>query len=1033
MRLSELSIQRPVLATVMSLLVLVAGAAALLALPVREFPDVEETVVSVMTTYRGASPETVESTLTEPLEQVLNGVDGLRTLRSASGFGASAITLEFHAGRDIDEAATDVANAVQQVVGELPAEATHPVIRKLGAHAFPSTWLSVASERYSPHDLSDIADRIVKPPMQVLPGVGSVELGGERRYAMRIWLDPARMAAHRVDALDVQRAIRESNLQLPAGELEAEARKFTIDANARIDDPAAYEQIVLRKENGRLVRIGDVGWAELGSENYQYITRYSGRPIIGVGVARQSRANELEVARAVRAALPEVRKALPQDVDLFVSLDRALFVEASLAEARFALWQALLAVLAVNLLFLRSLRSTAITAVAIPVSLLGTCAAMWALGFSINLFTLLALVLSIGLLVDDAIVVLENVHRRQELGEPPLRAALRGSREVGFAVLATSASLVAVMIPLSLVPGQTGHLFREFALALAVSIAISLFVALSLVAMLCSRYLKLAPHTGRVSLGIERALLGARTSYGTALDWSLRHRGWVGAALIAIVLVNLVLFARLPRDFLPIEDRGQISIALRAPEGSTAAYTFEALKRIEETLAGIPEVDGFFESIGTSFFGPPSTSSGVVFARLRPWEEREVSQQELVRRLQADFARIPHALVFAANTPSWGMGSDKEVEFVVRGAGASLDELSQVVGEVRGRLAQIPGLLNLDSDLRMENPTLDIRFNREQAADVNVPLSAVAESLRLLVSQGKTDEFILRNRQYDVVMTLASPFRSVPEHLGEIHVRANGGAMVPLAGLIEAVPRSGPSSFNHHQLQRAARISANLGTGAHLGAVLPQIDTILDDVLPEGFNRAFTGFSRDFLESQGQLVATFGIALLVVFLVLSAQFESFLHPLAVMLGVPLALLGALATLALSGMTLNLYSEIGIILLVGLVTKNAILLVDFTNQERARGTELLEAVLRAGQARFRPILMTSFTAILGSVPLMLASGAGAESRQPIGAAVVGGLIFSTLFTLVMIPVVHVLLIRAAERLGWNTIPPRLDLDEGSQDS
>ena len=375
------------------------------------------------------------------------------------------------------------------------------------------------------------------------------------------------------------------------------------------------------------------------------------------------------------------------------------------------------------------------------------------------------------------------------------------------------------------------------------------------------------------------------------------------------------------------------------------------------------------------------------------------------------------------------MGSDKEVEFVVRGAGASLDELSQVVGEVLTRLAQVPGLLNRDSDLRMENPTLDIRFNRDRAADVNVPVSAVSESLRLLVSQGKTDEFILRNRQYDVVMTLASPFRSVPEHLGEIHVRSNSGAMVPLANLIEAVPRSGPTSLNHHQLQRAARISANLATGAHLGAVLPQIDAILGDVLPEGFSRGFTGFSRDFLESQGQLFATFGVALVVVFLVLSAQFESFLHPLAVMLGVPLALLGALATLALSGMTLNLYSEIGIILLVGLVTKNAILLVDFTNQERARGTELLEAVLRAGQARFRPILMTSFTAILGAVPLMLASGAGAESRQPIGAAVVGGLLFSTLFTLVIIPVVHVFLIRAAESLGWNTIPPKLDLDEG----
>jgi len=1027
MRLSELSIQRPVLATVASLLVIVAGAAAFFALPVREFPDIEETVVSVGTSYHGASPETVESTLTEPLEQVLNGVDGLRALRSISGFGRSVINLEFHAGRDIDEAATDVANAVQQVASQLPGESDHPVLRKVGAHTFPSIWLSVSSDRYSPHDLTDIADRIVKPPMQVLPGVGSVELGGERRYAMRIWLDPARMAAHRVDALDVRRAIQESNLQLPAGELEAEARKFTINANAGLDEPAAYDQIVIRNEDHRPVRIGDVGWAELGSENYQYLTRFSTRPIVAVGVARQSRSNELAVARSVRAALPEVSKALPQGVDLFVSLDRALFVEASLAEAQSALLQALLAVIAVNLIFLRSLRSTAITIVAIPVSLVGTLAIIWALDFSINLFTLLALTLSIGLLVDDAIVVLENVHRRQELGETPLRAALNGSREVGFAVLATSAALIAVTVPLSLVPGQAGHLFREFSLTLAVSIAISLFVALSLVAMLCSRYLRLAPHTGVASRAIESSLSKLREFYGKALRWSLANRGRVGLALLAMLLANAALLVGLPRDFLPTEDRGQIAIAIRAPEGASTAYSLEALEQIETILKGIPEVQGFFESIGTSFFGPPSSSNGVVFAQLKRWEQRKVSQQDLVRRLQGEFARIPQALVFAANTPSWGTGSDKEVEFVIKGAGASLDDLSGAVRAVMGRMAELPGLVNLDSDLRLDNPTLDVRFNRERAADVGVPVSAVSESLRLLVSQGKTDEFVLRNKQYDVMMTLASPFRSVPEHLGEIHVRSQHNAMVPLASLIDAVPQIGATTLNHYDLQRAARITANLAPGASLGTLLPQIDGVLADALPEGFSRSFTGFSRDFLESQGHLFATFAIALLVVFLVLSAQFESFLHPLAVMLSVPLASLGALGTLALAGMTLNLYSEIGVILLIGLVTKNAILLVDFTNQERARGTELFEAVLRAGQSRFRPILMTSFTAILGAMPLMLASGAGAESRKPIGAAVVGGLLFSTIFTLVVIPVVHVFLIQAAERLGWSTIPPALELD------
>ncbi len=1033
MRLSELSIERPVLATVMSLLIAVAGISAFGALAVREYPDIDETVVSVVTLYHGASPETVEATITEPLEQILNGVDGVRSIQSTSGFGVSAIDLEFLVGRDIDQAATDVANAVQRVLGELPSEAEHPVIRKLGAHSFPSMWLNISSKSYSFPDLTDLVERVVKPRLQVLPGVATIEVGGARRYAMRVWLDPARMAAHGVDARDVRHAIRESNLQLPAGELEATARKFTIDANARLEEPEQYERIAIRKENDALVRISDVGWVELGSENYQHITRYSAEPIVGIGVARQSRANELAVAQAVRAALPDIRRALPEDVDLFIALDYTRFVEASLVEARAALGLALLAVVLVNLFFLRSLRSTAITAVAIPVSLIGTFAAVQLLGFSINLFTLLALVLSIGLLVDDAIVVLENVHRRQELGEPPLRAAINGSREVGFAVLATTAAVVAVMVPLSLMPGETGRIFREFALTLAVAISISTFVSLTLVSMLCSRYLRLERRPGSVSRGIERALVSVRSGYEAALDWSLRHRSAVGLVLLAILGANAWLLSRLPRDFVPTEDRGQILVFIRAPEGATTYYTLEALRLVEDVLLGIPEVEGFFESIGsTSPSGPASSSQGVAFARLKPWRERAVSQQELSQRLQQEFWQIPHAIVGAINLPSLGGGQNKELELVLTSSGATLDEFARAVEVVLGRLDEIPGLVNLDSDFRLENPMLDIVFDREQAADVGVPVSAISESLRLLVSQGKTDEFVLRNKQYDVVMTLASPFRSVPEHLGEIHVRSRSGAMVPMSSLIEAVPRIGPAVLNHYDLQRSARVDASLTPDASLGDVLPRVERALEAVMPEGFSATFTGISRDYLESQGQLAATFGIALLVVFLVLSAQFESFLHPLAVMLGVPLALAGALLTLSLAGMTLNLYSEIGIILLVGLVTKNSILLVDFTNQERARGAELIEAVRRAARARFRPILMTTFTSVLGALPLALAVGAGAESRRPIGTAVIGGLLFSSAFTLVLVPIVHVFFIRLGESLGWNTISPEVELDLGMGD-
>jgi multidrug efflux pump len=1026
-RISEISIERPVLASVMSLLIVVAGAVAFFMLPVREYPDVDPPQVSVRTIYAGASPETVETTITEPIEQVLNGIEGIRTIESTSGFGMSVISIEFVIGRDIDLAATDVSNTIQRALRDLPAEAERPIVSKAGARSRPIMWLNVKGKNYSPEDRTDLADRIVKTPLQVLPGVARTWIGGSRRYAMRIWLDPLLMAARGVDAEDVQRAIRENNLQAPAGELEAAARKFTLNVDAIIDDPRVYEQIIIREDDGVPVRIGDVGRAELGSENYQAITRFSREPVVGVGIVRQSRANELEVARSVWDQLPEIRKSLPEDAELDVGVDNTFFVEAALRQVWETLGIVFVVVILVNLIFLRSPITTAITAVAIPVSLIGTFAVMLVLGFSINFLTLLAMVLAIGLLVDDSIVVLENVYRRQELGESMLRAARNGSREVGFPVIATTAAVVAVLIPLSMMTGNMGRLFREFAITMAAAICISTFVALSLVPMLCSQFLKLRREHGTVFEAIERVLTASAGGYRRALDWSLGHRATAGIFLALIVALIPLLLAFIPSTLVPIEDRGTFLTVIRAPQGSTSAYTDQALRQVEARLAEVPEVAGFFAAIGLGMGGIPESAEGLVFTRLHPWEERDRKQQEIVAELLPHFFSIPQALVFPINMPSLGQGRSSDIHVVIKSPFASLEEFRLATEAILARVRQIPGLDNVDSDLRLDNPQLDLRFDRERAADIGVSVSSVAESLRLLVAHGAADDFVLRNKQYDVITALAMRYGSVPDQLGQIHLRARDGSMVPMSTLVEAVPVIGPTTLNHYDLQRSATITANLAQGGTLGEALPQVMGIVDEEMPAGFGTALGGISREFVESSGAIYLTFGIALLVIYLVLAAQFESFVHPLTVLFGVPLASLGALGGLALTGNTMNLYSQIGIILLIGLVTKNSILLVDFANQERARGTALMESLRVAGRTRFRPILMTSITSILGAIPLAVAFGAGAESRRPIGTAIVGGLLFSTIFTLLVIPVVHYAVTRLAERIGLKTIPPLVELE------
>ncbi|HVS64160.1 MAG TPA: efflux RND transporter permease subunit [Thermoanaerobaculia bacterium] len=1032
MALTDLSIRRPVFATVLNLLIVTVGAAAFFSLPVREYPDIDPPIVSITTVYFGASPETIEATITEPIERVVNGVEGIRSISSTSSFGQSSINLEFEAGRDIDIAVTEVNTAVQQAIRELPQEAEQPIITKSRAESQPIIWISLLGEGYSAEDKTDILDRLVRTPLQLLPGVSRVIIGGQREYAMRVWLDPERMAALRVTAGDVRAAIRANNLQVPGGELEGSGRKFTVRVDAQVDDPRVFERLVIRRDGDQVVRIADVGRVELGSANYNTITRSNGEPTIGAGVVRQSTANELEVSRAVRAALPAIADTLPEPLWLQIAIDNSIFVEASLREAFRTLLIVLSLVVLVNLFFLRSLTTTLITAIAIPVSLVGTFALMFLFGFTVNVLTVLALILAIGLLVDDSIVVLENIYRRQELGEGRLRAAFNGSREVVFPVMATTAAVIAVLVPLSAMPGNTGKLFREFAWTMTFAVAFSSLVALTMVPMACSIFLRIRKKHGAVWRGIESLLSRSESAYRSALGFALRQR-LVVAIFFALVLAgSWLLFRAMPTDLVPVEDRGQILTMVRAPQGSTAAYTDRAMRQVEDIVLDIPEVERTFAAVALGFGGPPDTSNGIVFSRLKHWDQREVKQQEIVERLFPQYLAIPEALVFAINPPSLGQNSrSADIQVVLKSPDAELSEFAEVGGSLIERMQGIPGLVNVDSDLRFDNPELEVEIDRELAADLGIPVSEIADSIRLLVAQGPSDAFVLRGRQYDVIMALAAEHRAVPDQLRRIHLRAADGQMVPLESLVRLRPGIDAATLNHYDLQRSATVTANLAPGATLGATVPAVLDAAGDLLPAGWSTSLGGGAREFAESSGSLAGVFAVALVIIFLVLAAQFESWVHPLTVMVSVPLAGFGALATLELTGNTLNLYSGIGLVLLIGLVTKNSILLVDFANQERARGTGVREAIRNAGAIRFRPILMTSLTSILGALPLALATGAGAESRRPIGAAIVGGLLFSTFFTLLVIPLVYLAMVRIAERVGLKTIPPLIELETDAE--
>ena len=1005
MKISEISVRRPVLATVMSLTLILLGLISYQRLGVREYPRIEEPVITVESTYRGASAEIIESQVTQPLEDSLSGIEGIDYMTSISRSEKSQITVRFRLDREVDAAANDVRDRVARVRGRLPEDIDEPVIAKVEADAQPIIYLAFSSDRHSALDVTDFADRFVKDRLQNLKGVADVRIFGERRYAMRIWLDRIRLAAYRLVPQDVEEALRHQNVEIPAGRIESAEREFTVVSETDLRTVRQFENLILKEEKGYLVRLKDVARVEIAARDTRVRARFKGESAVALGVVKQSTANPLEVSGLVRAALPSIEASLPAGMKVQVAYDSSIFIDHSISNVFETIGEAILLVLLVIFFFLRSVRATLIPLVTIPVSLIGAFALMKLFGFSINTLTLLAMVLAIGLVVDDAIVMLENIYRHIERGVAPFRAAIMGSREIGFAVVAMTLTLAAVFAPIGFMTGRTGRLFTEFALTLAGAVIVSGFVALTLSPMMCSKLLSHGKRHGWIYNVIEGFIHGMTSGYRRLLALSLRARPAVVLAGLAVAAASYTLFTGLKSELTPTEDRGYVIGIAIAPEGATIDFTDKYAKRIEEILSRVPEVDKYFMVVGF-----PVVNQAISFSLLKPWESRTRRASDIVASLGPQYFGIPGVMAFPVNPPSLGQSPvAKPLQFVVMTALPYAD-LDRMVNTLVAEARKFPGLLNIDTDLKLNKPELKVTVDRDKAADLGIAVEGLGRSVETLLGGRQVTRFKREGKQYDVMVQVADVDRRDPAALQTIFVRSRAGEMVPLANLIRVDESVAPRELNHFNKLRSATISATLAPNVSLGEALAVLEAAAKKTLPPTALTDYAGESREFRESSTGLYVTFLLALAFIYLVLAAQFESFIDPFIIMLTVPLSMTGALLALKLTGGSLNIYSQIGLVTLVGLITKHGILLIDFANQLRDRGSGLTEAVIESATLRLRPILMTTGAMVLGAIPLALATGAGAESRQQIGWVIVGGLLLGTLFTLFVVPTAYSYLAR-----------------------
>ena len=1025
MRLPELSIQRPVLATMMSLALVLFGAISLSRLPVRELPDIDPPIVNVTTVYPGANASVVETEITERLEEVINNVTGIKTLTSESREQVSNITIEFNLSRDIDIAAQDVRDRVSRVRGRLPENIDEPVISKQDSDARPIMWIGMSSDRFTPLEMTDLAEKQIKNRLQTVEGVSSIFIGGEQRFAIRLWLDSEKMAAHQVTVLDVQRALTEQNVELPSGRVENWDREMTIQTQGELKTVAQFNQLVIRQDRDRFVRLRDIGYAAEGVENERTGARNNGKPCIFLGVVKQSKANSVSVSHGIRDQLELVRPTLPDGIEMVVNYDESNFVEDSIREVWFTLAFAFLLVVTVIYVFLHNFRATLVPAVAIPVSIVASFAVMHLMGYSINILTLLALVLSIGIVVDDAIVVLENIHRHIEEGLSPFQAALKGMKEITFAVIATTVALVAVFIPLAFQSSTTGRLFIEFAIAIVAAVVVSTFVALSLTPMMASRILQSSNHKpgGLVRL-FESVMQGLTQVYRGLLERLLNRSvivrlGMLGTLAVVLLLASRMLYTHLEGDFLPEEDKGRLLCFVIAPEGSTTEYTNRMLLQMEEILSKTPEVEIYGSLVAPGFSGPGLANNGIVFVHLA--KERDRTVQEMVNApdgLRSQFFSQVEGAIAIPNIPKTINRSFRSPFQVVIQAG-DLEQLDGFVTDFVNQLRQSGFIQNVQSSFEMNKPELKLDIDRDRASALRVSIQDISRTLQILFGGLDISRIKRDGKEYDVIAQLERTSRLTPEHLDRIYVRNQDGRLIQLSSIVQRQVGVAPNKIERYNRIRSATISGT-PMGVTMGTAVSRVKEMLEAQMPAGFLYDWSGESRDLQDAGQEIGWVLVLALVFVYMVLASQFESLLHPLTVMLTVPLAAVGALGLLWLIGalgrvgwmplvpaMNVNLFSQIGMVLLVGLVTKNGILLVEFANQLRAQGLSAREAMTQSGLVRLRPILMTAISTISGILPIAIGFGAGAESRRPMGVVVVGGMMTSTFLTLFVIPLVYTL--------------------------
>ncbi|WP_108661212.1 efflux RND transporter permease subunit [Acuticoccus kandeliae] len=1012
MTLSGLSLKRPVTATVANLLIIVVGISALLNLPVRELPDIDAAQVTVGVTYTGAAPDVVDAQITAIVEGAVAGIPGLDTMTSEAERGSSRTVLSFDTSRDIDEAANDVRAAVDSIISDLPDDAERPVVRKNDNQSDPVVRLALTSDRMSPIELTDYADRYIVDRLARLSGVANVTIFGERAPAMRIWLDMTKMAAHGITVGDITSALQDNNLERPAGEIETPARQIQVLTRTRFQTVAEFENLVLRDDGARPILLADVATVEPGAENTDSNFRADGRTAVGLGVQQQSQANTMAISSAVKAELEKIGPTLPAGTALKITSDDAIFIGASLREVVIVLGQALALVIAVIVLFLGSPRAAAVPVVTIPISLLGAIGGIYLAGFTVNLLTMFALILAIGLVVDDAIVVLENIQRRMSLGEDRRVASERGADQVNFAVIATTLVLIAVFIPISMMEGSVGQLFAEFGVTLAIAVAVSSFVALTLCPVLAARLLPKSTEPGRFTRIVDTVLNGLNNVYRRILSRVLDRPVLTLGVAIFLMASAVAIYERLPSALTPQEDRGMFMVDVTTPQGSNLKTTDAAARRVEAALETLRE-EGLVTDTTAIVGSWGDLRRAMIIVRLANWEDRTVGQTEIINGLRRQFAAINSATIriFAPSGLRVRGGGRGGMQVMVGGpdieSAAAAGELLAEAMRGSDRFA------GTQLQYNPNQPGATVAIDRQRARDLGLDAGTIAETVQVLIASRSVTEYTDRSRQYPVVLQAEASGRDNLDDLENIFVRTGGGDLVPLSGFVTITEEASAPSLSRFERVPSVEIGADLTAGTDIGAAIDFVRAAAED-LPIGTTIEFQGEAATFLETSGGTQLVFLMALLIVFLVLAAQFESFIQPVVILATVPLALTGAFGTLWWAGASLNVYSNVGLILLVGLMAKNGILIVEFANQLREEGRPLREAILEGSVLRLRPILMTTISTVLGAVPLTLATGAGAASRVSIGVVICGGFTFASILTLFVTPVVYELAARLFRR-------------------